>query len=254
MGISAGPSGVSDGLVFQLDAANLRCYTGTGLTANGLVSGIGATLVNGTGFGTTNNGYFVFDGSNDYISIPNADLLNLGNSFTISAWVKINDLVNNIFQSFINTLDLTSVTKGFTFGWFRDAAYNINAKSIMLQFGVNAAEWNIYSSDTNSITDTNYHHIVVTALNINTNNPTILFYLDGVQKNTTWWNNATKRPISYSSDINNIRIAHYYTPSTPTYYNSFSSINLGNIQLYNRALSATEVMQNFNAMRERYNI
>jgi len=49
MGISAGPSGVSDGLVFQLDAANLRSYSGTGLTANGLVSGIGGTLVNGVG-------------------------------------------------------------------------------------------------------------------------------------------------------------------------------------------------------------
>ena len=30
--------------------------------------------------------------------------------------------------------------------------------------------------------------------------------------------------------------------------------NIGSMQLYNRALSATEVMQNFNAMRERYNI
>ena len=45
MGISAGPSGVSDGLVFQLDAANFRSYSGSGNTANGLVSGIGGTLV-----------------------------------------------------------------------------------------------------------------------------------------------------------------------------------------------------------------
>jgi hypothetical protein len=29
---------------------------------------------------------------------------------------------------------------------------------------------------------------------------------------------------------------------------------IGNTKIYNRALSATEVMQNFNAMRERYNI
>ena len=60
MGISAGPSGVSDGLVFQLDAANLRSYSGSGNTANGLVAGIGGTLVNGVGFGSTSNGFFIF--------------------------------------------------------------------------------------------------------------------------------------------------------------------------------------------------
>jgi hypothetical protein len=39
------------------------------------------------------------------------------------------------------------------------------------------------------------------------------------------------------------------------YANAFATnMNIGSMQLYNRALSATEVMQNFNAMRERYNI
>ena len=86
MGISAGPSGVSDGLVFQLDAANLRSYTGTGLTANGLVSGIGGTLVNGVGFTSSNNGSFFFDGTNDYI--PIGSLGTFYNQGTISFWIK----------------------------------------------------------------------------------------------------------------------------------------------------------------------
>ena len=56
MGIDYNNVIVTDGLVLYLDAANTRSYSGTGLTVNGLVGGIGGTLVNGVGFGTTNNG------------------------------------------------------------------------------------------------------------------------------------------------------------------------------------------------------
>ena len=66
MGIDYNNIIVSDGLVFYIDAANPRCYSGTGLTANGLVGGIGATLINGVGFTSSNNGSFIFDGTNDY--------------------------------------------------------------------------------------------------------------------------------------------------------------------------------------------
>ena len=247
------PDIVQTGLLLNIDPGYYKSYTGTGTTINSLVNNYTGTLNNGVGYLAKNYGQLVFDGTNDYVSIPNADLLNLGSSFTISAWVKINDLVNNLFQSFINTLDITSATKGFTFGWYRDAAYGINGKSIMLQFGVEAFAWNIYSSDTNSITDNNFHHIVVTALNINTNNPTVIFYIDGIQKNTTWWNNSTKRAINYNTDINNIRIGHYYTASDPAYYNSFSSINLGNIKIYTTVLSVKEIKQNYYATYWKFN-
>jgi hypothetical protein len=39
------------------------------------------------------------------------------------------------------------------------------------------------------------------------------------------------------------------------YANAFATnMSIGSLKLYNRPLSATEVMQNFNAMRERYNL
>lgn len=247
------PEIVQTGLLLNIDPGYYKSYTGTGTSIFSLVNNYTGTLVNGPTYSTKNYGQIVFDGTNDYISVPNADILNLGSSFTISTWVKINDLTSPSFVSFINTLDVSSITEGYTFGWFRDAAYNINAKSIMLQFGVNAFEWNIYSSDTNSITDNNFHHIVVTALNINTNNPTVIFYIDGIQKNTTWWNNATKRPISYNTDINNVRIGHYYTPTTPSYYNSYSPMNLGNIQIYTTILSSKDIKQNYYATYWKYN-
>ena len=74
MGIISGANLISDGLVYSLDAANFRSYSGSGLTSNALVGGIGATLVNGVGFSSLNAGYFSFDGTNDYINTSSIDL------------------------------------------------------------------------------------------------------------------------------------------------------------------------------------
>ena len=68
MGTKYNPSAVRDGLLICVDPANLNSYSGSGITARGLVSGIGANLVNGIGFSSANSGTFILDGSNDYIN------------------------------------------------------------------------------------------------------------------------------------------------------------------------------------------
>ena len=68
MGVKAGPKVVKDGLVFALDAAVSRSYSGSGFTIYDLRSGTGATLINGVGYSSVNSGYFSFDGTNDYIN------------------------------------------------------------------------------------------------------------------------------------------------------------------------------------------
>ena len=68
MGLKHHPRVVTDGLLICVDPANISSYSGTGLTARGLVSGIGSTLVNGIGFSSSNSGTFILDGTNDYIN------------------------------------------------------------------------------------------------------------------------------------------------------------------------------------------
>jgi len=131
--------------------------------------------------------------------------------------------------------------------WYRDNIYGINAKSLMLQFGKNAWAWNVYSSDTNSINDFNIHHVAVTVSSANTNNPTVSFYIDGVLKNTTWWGSSTKAAINYASDVSSVRVAHVFSPSNTSYYNINGSLNVYNLQVYKRTLSAAEILQNYNA-------
>jgi hypothetical protein len=236
MGISAGPSGVSDGLVFQLDAANFRSYSGSGNTANGLVSGIGGTLVNGIGFSSANNGSFFFDGTNDYIEVSNSNLLAFGtNPFTIDFWLYSTyvhtggalyrtilssyDNYNGIYQTyfFLGLFNNGSTLNNFV------SFLNSQSGNLMLPLGasINVNEW------------TN-----VTFTRIDNN---LVCYKNGVSVSTAVSANnfSGTRNAKISGGVEQI--------------NTFQgSISL--MKLYNRALSATEVMQNFNAMRERYNL
>ena len=105
MAIAYNTSIVTDGLVFALDAANSRCYSGSGITFDGLIGGIGGTLVNGVGFSSANNGSFFFDGTNDYIVSPSDSSYAFGaNDFTVSAWFKSSDKsrYSNIFNLYEN--------------------------------------------------------------------------------------------------------------------------------------------------------
>ena len=114
MGIAYNTSQVTDGLVFSIDAANPRSYSGSGITVNGLVSGIGGTLVNGVGFGTTNSGSFIFDGTNDYIN-PTFPVSN-NSDFTIGFWMNYQD-ATNVERGIVTTWDTS--WNGFGIGTYQ---------------------------------------------------------------------------------------------------------------------------------------
>ena len=254
MGLSYNPSIVVDGLQYALDVANPKCYSGSGNTTFDLTGRITpGALTNGPTYNSNLGGFLSFDGTNDYLAVPDSNLLDLGANFTISAWIKLNDL-SNAFSGILSTLDVNTnvTTKGYALMWFRDNSFGVNAKSLMFQFGMNSWAWNVYSSDTNTINDLNIHHVVVSVSAANTNNPTVSFYLDGVLKNTTWWGQSTKTAINYASDTSAIRVAHVYTPANGSYYNQYGSINVYNLQVYKKALSTAEILQNYNANRGRY--
>ena len=84
------PGIVKDGLILNLDAGNPASYSGIGTTWYDLsCNGNDGTLVNGVGYDSANGGSLVFDGDDDYITLPNNFLSwDTGNPFTISVWFK----------------------------------------------------------------------------------------------------------------------------------------------------------------------
>ena len=216
MGVKAGPRIVQNGLILDVDAAVPRSYSGSGLTANGLVGGIGGTLVNGVGFGTTNNGFFIFDGSNDYINFGNNSTL-YQNSGTLSVWTKA-----------------SSPGGGFRGIIARQGAYGFFYNDSILV----AYDWggNATRSTGINIADNTWKNVVLTYQSGVSNGTHI--YINGVSVLTT--------TITIDSQVANLFGGAEANAS------QFASCQASSFKMHNRALSATEVLQNYNATKGRY--
>jgi hypothetical protein len=221
MALSHSPQIVRDGLVLYLDAANIKSYPGTGTTWIDLSGLNNGTLVNGLSFSTENNGYLVFDGSSDYVDLGyREDLLNL--DITQSAWVYATSFSN--WHGIIS--NMPSWGTGFS-----------------LQIGpvqkIAAMVSGVYLTTTWSPSLNTWYNIVAT--HRSSDNLTIL-YVNGIQEN------STIRSITYSENAIT-RIGCFYTSPSILFPG-----NISNVMSYNRALTAAEVKQNFEATRGRYGI
>jgi hypothetical protein len=217
MGVKSGPRIVTNGLVFDLDAAVSRSYSGSGLTANGLIGGIGGTLVNGVGFSSANNGSFFFDGTNDYIVSPSDSSYAFGaNDFTISAWFKSSDKsrYSNIFNLYENNNFGIEFYSNVTNGYFRTWV-----GSTLLVGDID-------------ITNNTWNHVCLRRLS-----GTITQFVNGIQNlSTTATSSIPLNILKIGSIIN-----QYYCLG-----------NISQVQLYNRSLTAQEILQNYNATKGRY--
>ena len=226
MAVGYNPSVVSDGLVFYLDAANTRCYSGSGLTANGLVGGIGATLINGVGFTSINNGAFTFDGTNDYIAV-NGSNFPLGSSArTLGIWFYTKSStwsgnVNNLFwygtqsgrQSFGVDFDTYPLMEFFS--WADDINWNTTGPQV------------------------GWRNVQITY----DGNVALRVYEAGILVTTKTFGSTLNTVLSSNVQIGAI-----------TGLNGYFDSNISQVTMYNRALSEQEILQNFNATRFRYGV
>ena len=214
---------VKNGLVLNIDAANPSSYVGSGNNAYDL-SGFGntATLVNGTGFTGTNGGAFLFDATDDYISMGTASSVK-PTQLTLACFFKINA---------INAPNVIVGKQGTGVG---AASYALVVQNGKLNFriesgGIQDASYTFSNTST-------YNYAVGTY-----DGSTMKLYLNGSLVGTA----TTSVSIIYSDSYP--LLMGYYASAFAT------NMSIGSLKLYNRPLSATEIQQNFNAMRERYNI
>jgi hypothetical protein len=216
MGIDIGPIEVTDGLIVQLDAGNTRSYSGAGFTANGLVGGIVGTLVNGVGFTSSNNGSFIFDGTNDYINFGNSSTLQQS-SGSLSAWTKA-----------------SSPGSGYRGIIAKQGAYGLFYTDSVLV----AYDW---AADTPRSTGINIAD--------NTWKNVVLTYQSGVSNGTRIYINGVSvltATITIQSQVANL------FGGAEANANQFASCQISSFNMYNRALTAQEVLQNYHAAKGRY--
>jgi hypothetical protein len=227
MSFSFSPKIITDGLVLYLDAANTRSYPGSGTTWNDLSrSGNNGSLINGPTFNSGNGGSIVFDGSNDFIKPPNSTTLQLTN-FTLSSWIKVN--IINANQFIIDTSTDTANGLGYS--------YRINSVNKIRFWAYNA---NGLLDSNSSIVNGVWYNIVST---YNNTSKLQTIYINGVLDNSNTYSQTF-----VVSNVSNLQIGGSQV------LGGYLNGNIAQTSIYNRALSATEILQNYNATKTRFGL
>jgi len=232
MGVAGGPDLIQDGLVLALDASDRNSYVSGSTTWFDLSgnSNNNAVLVNGPTFTGSYGGAVVFDGTNDYAYIPATNNLSFNNSsFTYSLTFSI---PNWTFTSERIVLEYGSA--GYN-GYYQFTFYP-NATTFRT-LGINGYNtW--FDTTVNFLADQNYN--VVLTYNLAASLASL--YVNGVLANST--------TITGTSQATP-QILYIYSRAGGNY---FQKGNLHTLSAYNRALTASEVLQNYNATKTRFGL
>ena len=239
MGVNYNPGIVTNGLVLCLDAANKKSYSGSGNTWIDLSgSNNSGTLINSPTFSSANNGSFAFNGSNNYVTL-NSPMIPGTTSFTVCLWLNYTISGGNFFNDIINNRNAVTPYSGFLLTTDASATtgkirVQLNDASTTMTYQ-NAAGANIATGTWNYV-----------CISTDRTNSIMNYYVNGKFDST--FNISSVGNISSNT---NLYIA--YDAAFAGSGNRFPG-NISTVKIYNRALSQSEVSQNFNALRGRYGI
>lgn len=207
----------NSGLILSADARNTKCYSGSGSTLNNLKrTNIPLTLQNSPTY--TSSCKFTMNGTNQYISIPQDSRLE-NQQFTINIWCKLTGLTGSkyIFQYGNGS----TLSKGITI-WSDagDITFSINS------YNTNTAVYSGFSDTTN------VHNWTFTYDGSN-----LKIYLDGTLQDT--------QSETSSVDYTGITSCAIFSLTSGA---SNMSGEFNSLQIYNRPLSALEILTNYNAL------
>jgi len=117
MSVEGGPDIVTDGLVLYLDAGNNRSIISGSNTWFDLSRNSNTgSLINGPAYSSTNGGSIVFDGTDDWVTIPPGSNFAYGTGdFTVEAWAKPNLSITTTYGGVIYS-QVVSGTNYFIWG------------------------------------------------------------------------------------------------------------------------------------------
>lgn len=229
MGINYSPRIVRDGLVMYLDAANVKSYPGSGTTWTDLSgNGIAATLGTDVSYNAANKGSMLLGSLN-----TEGEITFSRDNFIFGS----NDFSINICA---NPTAIESLDTLYEMGYYTDG----------ILFRPNGAQLEVYMGF--SLTgggQRSYTHSRLVGrwdyYTLTRKSGIVKVYINGIQIGTDWTNTA-------SLTLNATTICRIGSSSHTGSQRWNGYIN--NFKIYNRAITETEVKQNFEAIRGRYGI
>lgn len=237
MATTGGANIVVDGLVLALDTANIKSYPGSGITVYDLSgNNINGTLANGPTFNSMNGGVLEFDGTDDKLTFPTNSEFDISGPFSIDLWFYGGSGIDTYGGLF------NKAGSGNFGNWGLYGDYENN----YVRFG--------YVSTNNSqeeCSNSNY-------LDVST--PGWYYYcgtFDGV--NLRLYRNAIQiaskldiSPTHQTPLTNDKNIGFGYRPGSNAYEVNYK---IGIAKLYkDKTLSQSEILQNYNALKERFSL
>ena len=233
-----GPNVVMDGLLFYVDASNDKSFVGSGTTWKDLSSNeLDNTIAGSPTYETANGGGFIFDGVDDYAQRLNDTTFNSINEFTFNFWVKYASGVN-----------LTSLIGKPRAGYADALRIGYIADTTTLFYNLSGTTRCQNTSVTLSTTE--FTNICFVQNPSESSNPDkTKFYINGA---------------AISNESSGYALTSVDAPTFPLIIGGWRQGNSGVgstwkgnmniVQMYNRALSAGEVLQNYNQLKSRFGL
>ena len=228
---------VTNGLVLNLDAAKTDSYPGTGTTWRDLSGNSNnGTLTNGPTFsGIGKQASIVFDGTNDFVNCGYSTVLNPSNNLTFSQWV-------------LRTIDDSNIRNPIEMALGSDELYFVLFRGDLIpkrwSFGIRQSNNTYVEPEITGYLNLNQWYNFTFVANSADNS--LKIYVNGIiepSSTDTTYNGTLKVNLGATLSIG----------ADPTRSRYFGG-NVATTQIYNRALTAQEITQNFNALRGRYGI
>lgn len=231
--VNGGVSLVKDGLILYGDVANPRSFV-SGSTIwfdiSRSTNSSNGTLINSPTYNSSNGGSIIFDGANNYVDFGNKTTYNLID-ISISSWVyptganSFNPLITRYGQT-LNyngwSMSYSSTSSKFSFGGRETISSYINTDTI------------------NTFSQNKWYNVVGTK-----SANTWSIYVNGVFENLVTGGTGN---ISFSSNT------MYVSADKGIAYNFYGSNKISEILIYNRTLSSSEILQNFDTIKSRFGL
>jgi hypothetical protein len=243
------PNVTTDGLVLCFDGNNRKCYPGSGSIVYDLSGNNNyGTLTSGA---TVSSGGLNFDGTDDYISITETSGMT-PQVMTVDCWFKVNSETSTSYGGAPNSYQMicfrqntrTSTYEGVLLA-FTEPAFSPTYGAPNTVFIQTATAGGAASSAVSSANTIFVGNIYSSIAVIDTT--TLNLYVNGTLAATS----SKASGIDYNAN-HTFKLGR--AVATGVSWDAAFNGTIYSLKIYNRALSAAEVRQNFNALRGRFGI
>ena len=237
MAAHGNPDIVTDSLIFHVDSADKNCYGGSGASVSDLSpSGLTSTFTNPSYSGSVNQGSFHYDGVDKYITVPSSAITNLQNNLSFEVWFNKQG-VGSVGSAFDGIFQKEGGYSGYPVYGIR-ASSEANPTNLIMQFSYSGTNGDADQTNVkvNGITIGEW---VCCSVTVSSDNVAKGYYQGELQSTLTLDGDLKDENNTCLIGIGDGRRFNGYIPI---------------VKIYNRELSASEVKQNFDAMKSRFGL